>query len=65
MSRAVRGRATLAAFSRAKLIESVHVRNDPALLFPSPPGVIKHGDSTTQDREHVSDGYTVRHYDSG
>jgi len=27
--------------------------------------VIKHGDSTTQDREHVSDSCTARHYQGG
>ena len=44
-----------------------HVRADPRTLFPSPPRlpdsplkVIKrHGHSTTQDREPVSDGYTA------
>ena len=49
------------------------VRTDPTLLIPSPPGppnrplkVIKqHGDSATQDREPVSDGYTPRHYYGG
>jgi len=61
---------TLAASSRAK--RQPHVRTDPTFLFPSPPGppnsllkVIKHGHSTTQEREPVSDGYTARHYDGG
>jgi len=35
------------------------------LLLPTSiilPKVNKHGDSTTQDRGSVSDGYTARHY---
>ena len=41
-----------------------------ARLFPSPPRppnsplkVIKHGDSTAEDREHVSDDYAARGWD--
>ena len=45
---------------------------DPTFLFPSPRGppnspfeVIKYGDSTAQDREHVRDSCTARYYDGG
>ena len=35
-------------------------------LSPRPPNILlkvnKHGDSTTQDREPVSDGYIAQHY---
>ena len=62
---------TLAAFRRARKACS-YVRTDPTFLFPSPPRppnspfkVTKHGDSTTQDREYVSDGYTAQGCDGG
>jgi len=41
-----------------------HVRTDPFLL-PDHKVIKQHGDSTTQDREPVSDGYTARRYHGG
>ena len=60
---------TSATFSRENgMSVCPHLRTDPTFLFPSPPRppkVIKHGDSTAEDKERVSDGYTARRYDGG